>query len=177
VQSTKNLTTKVNEVLDKDKLLSLSLMLFFLIAIYVVADFMVMPQLDRNIELKNKLLIQETMSKYMKENSKHLTAQLQEFGDLQEYIEPMEEGVDVVELIKNIDPEAKVLKVSQEKHNKVIQQRFFIRATLSSPTPFFKLLEEIKKNTLPLMVDVPIEFKKEGDKIVVRFFLELYTSS
>jgi len=173
VQSTKNLTTKVNEVLDRDKLLSLSLMLFFLIVIYLVANFMVMPQLDKNIELQNKLLIQETMSKYMKENRKHLLAQLQEFGDLRELIEPMEEGVDIVELVKELDPNAKVTKVSQEKQNGIKIEKFFIKATLDTPTPFFSFIQKLKE--YPIMLEEPIEFEKSKDKIIVRFFLELYS--
>ena len=57
---------------EKSNIYSMLLMLLFVLLIYFLADFVVMRDLDRNIELKSRLKMQETITKFMKENKKRL---------------------------------------------------------------------------------------------------------
>ncbi len=159
---------------EKSNIYSMLLMLFFVIVIYVLAEFVVIRDLDKNIELKSRLDLQQTIMKFMRENERRLKEELAPYSSLSEYYDTLHKSVELVPLLQNYFTKIDVEKLYEKSEDGLKKERYVVVAMMQTPKRFFSLLEDIGRLHLPLRIDMPVKFTKRGDEIEVSFFVELY---
>ena len=162
---------------ERSNIYSALLMLLFVIVIYFLADFIVMRDLDKNIELKSRVNLQQTIMNYMEENQAHLQEELEQYSPIVEYYEKGGLIEDIDAFIRNYFKDSQVDKVYENVQNGVRKGRYLVKATIPSPGSFFEFLDAVMDKKLPIAVELPVKFVKNGDSVDVTFFVEVYRSA
>lgn len=159
---------------DKKTIYSLLLMLLLILAIYVVANFIVLADLDSNVSLKNRYEIQKTIYSYIGENKKRLQEEIERYKDIFHYILAKENEDRVAKLLNEFGQNIHMKKIFEQAKGEIVQQRFMAKMVINSPKDFYDFVQGLDEEGLVVQVEWPIRFEKRGDKIAVEFFLTLY---
>jgi len=166
---------KLNLHINKEDLFLFLLMIVFILFTYILADFIVMKDLDRNVELKNRYKFQQTLEKYIIQNQKDLQHKYTNLKNIENSLIHFEKGVNLKELVSNYSDVLTFDKRGESMVDKHInEERYVVSARFDSPKRFFQLLQDIHAKGIPLKVGYPVEFKKEGDKVIYSSELYLY---
>ncbi len=160
---------------DKKTIHSLLLMLLFILVIYVVADFILLHDLDRHVTLKNRYKIQETIYGYIAQNKERLQEEMERYKDIFHY-KPTEGSEErVAKLLGEFGQNVKIHEIFKKQEGKIVQRRYAVQMLVDSPKAFYDFVRGLEKEGLVAQMEWPIRFIKKGDKIAVEFFLTLYT--
>ena len=160
---------------DKKTIYSLLLMLLFILAIYVVANFIVLQDLDRNVTLKNRYKIQKTIYGYIVQNKERLQEEMEQYKDIFHYEPTKSTQKYIIKLLSEFGQDVEMKKIFQKKQGKVMEQRYAVQMLIDSPKAFYDFVQGLDKEGLVAQVEWPVRFEKRGDKIALEFFLTLYT--
>lgn len=160
---------------DKQTIYSLLLMLLFILAIYVVANFIVLQDLDRNVTLKNRYKIQKTIYGYIAQNKERLQEEMEQYKDIFHYEPTRSTREQVAKLLGEFGQDIKIQEIFRRQEGRVVQQRYAVQMLIDSPKAFYDFIQGLDKEGLVAQVEWPVRFEKKGDKIAVEFFLTLYT--
>ncbi len=160
---------------DKKTIYSLLLMLLFILVIYIVAEFILFQDLNRNVTLKNRYKIQKTIYGYIAQNKERLQEEMEHYKDIFHY--ELAEGSEerVVKLLKEFGQNVRINGIFKKQEGKIVRHRYAIQMLVDSPKAFYDFVRELEKEGLVAQVEWPIRFVKKGEKIAVEFFLTLYT--
>ncbi|MRI59356.1 MAG: hypothetical protein C6H99_07615 [Epsilonproteobacteria bacterium] len=141
--------------------------LFFTLFVGFLVWFVVVPELDRNVELTNRVHKQQKLKSDMEELNKSLQKRLQsQIG----YVRYLDQGrlKGLHTAILEIDPDAQIQKISSQ------EEMYHVVMMVDSPREFFMLFDKIKQDALGILIMEPVRFKKIDDRIEVDFFAKVY---
>ena len=144
--------------------------LVFVLFVGFLVWYFVVPELDRNVELRSRLQKQQKFKADMEELHESLRKKLQEQKNYIRYLDRNESFKDLHTIILEIDDEAQIERIAQND-NEIV---YHITMTIDTPKKFYRLFEDIKKNALPVSIVEPVSFKKEDSAIEVDFFAKAY---
>ena len=160
---------------DKQTIHSLLLMLLLVLIIYVVADFIVLEDMDRNIALKNRYKIQKTLYGYIAQNKKHLQGEMEQYKDIFHYEATKEGKEQMAKLLGEFGRDVDIKELSEKKEEDVLQRRYEVHMLIDSPKAFYDFVQGLDKEGLVAKVEWPVQFVKRGNEIGMEFFITLYT--
>ena len=168
---------RVDFNVDKQDLYHFGWMLLFILGVYVLANYIVMKDLDQYIEMKNRYNFQKTLQSYVLENAQNAQMKYADYKSYENYLISMGQHYDqksLAELLQNYFENAKIELVEEKQQDGIAVQRFIVTAEMKSPRSFFNFLEDIEQKSLPMKVEKPLQFQKNG-AISATFGLSVYT--
>jgi hypothetical protein len=162
---------------DRQDLYHFGWMLLFILGVYVFANYIVMKDLDQYIEMKNRYSFQKTLQNYVQENAQNAQMKYADYKSYESYLTNMHQTFDkesLVSLLSGYFQKVKIEFIEEKKQDGVDVQRFVVTATMESPRSFFDLLQDIGRKSLPIKVEMPVQFEKNG-AINASFELLVYT--
>ncbi len=167
---------RLNLHINKEDLFLFLLMIVFILFTYILADFIVMKDLDRYVELKNRYRFQQTLEKYIFQNREDLTRKYENLKGVEKYLIHFEKGVDLKNFVANYGKVERFEKSGEEMVDRHIMQKgYMVTALFDTPKKYFQMLNDLRSKGLPAKIGYPVEFKKEGEKIRYSSLIFLYS--
>ncbi len=162
---------------NKKDLYLFALMLFFIFVTYIFANFVVMRDLDEYIDKKNKLLFQQTLQKYIKQNAQDAMMQYQSYKKYEPYLLTMSQDYEIKSLRSLLSHYfvVKDVKLLEQSKEKLLKSRYELNLVMESPKRFFIFLQDINKKAYPFKLEYPLRFEKADDKVAATLYLSIYT--
>ncbi|MRJ02670.1 MAG: hypothetical protein GXO19_03720 [Epsilonproteobacteria bacterium] len=164
--------------LDRGSLYLVLVMLLAILAIYLVADFVIMEDFDRYVEAKRRYDQQKRLQRAVMENNQNVRMRFAALKRYEPYLMMMKRRYDNRELediLKGFFDLISLDQMELRNDGKVMQSRYVVWVRMESPRSLFDFLHTIREHRYPFEIVLPLEMKKVGDKIEANFELDLYT--
>ena len=163
---------------DRSKLFSLLLMLFFILAVYIFSNFIVMKDLDLYTALKNSYNIQSTIKSYIDQSKQDLDGYKERLKEYNAYVRNMEKGCkgdEITQILRNYAKKVQIKFIASQKKERVKEDLFAVKLLVATPASFFRFLDDLRKKKLAMKIDYPLSFEKRGDNVAISFRLACYS--
>ncbi|BCD68580.1 hypothetical protein [Nitratiruptor sp. YY09-18] len=157
--------------IDKKRLLSMALMLFFVLIVFILYLFIVDKDVNENVAVSSKLAFQKSITSYIQKTKQSLEADAKNSKSSQ--LKYMNKEI-LFSLLANFMQNVSIKDIGKKKDGKFAIHRFYAEGYIDTPVKFYKLLDTIHKKGYPIALDFPLKFERIGNQIKTSFFLELY---
>ena len=166
----------IDRIFNNSKTFYLALLVFILV-FYLFVQVLLVPDIQTYIKTKEQYRLQQFRLKSIRQNTQDTMMQLQMQNKLVPYLERMKDRYDKQRLLRIFSSFGIVKKIELigDVDKKVRKRLYLIEMKIDTPKSFFQMLTSIQKSSYPFEIEYPVVFTKEKKRIIVTFYLDLYT--
>ncbi|BAF70587.1 hypothetical protein [Nitratiruptor sp. SB155-2] len=155
-------------------LMKLLMILGLLVGLYIAVSFIITPDLDRLVRLKEKYKTHKVLLDYAKQNREYLESELKKYKEREGYLEPVTKEKAIASIKKKVHL-LHIEKIGTDQYEEYNITRYAVTAKIISPKALYSLVESWQKQHLPIMIDYPLSFQRVDEAIETSFVIGLYT--
>jgi len=163
---------------QKNKIVLLSSIIGTLFIFYAVATFLIIPDIKKSSKLQEDIATLEQNLRNLQNFSENLEDIYSSLKGYNLYLKNFQEGFekeDLENLFALYAKEVKVEEYLKEDLEKIVKTDFIVDMKIDSPINFYKLIEYINQNSLPIKFDYPIIFEKSENFIDLKLTAVVYS--
>ena len=163
---------------QKNRIIFLSILIFIVALFYLLATFLIIPDMQKSAELKNDIKTLEENIKNLQnieENLNDLYSSISSYNGYLKYFQESLDKEDLENLFLLYGKDVKIEEIFSENMEKIIKVSFIVDFKIDSPIRFYNLINYINENSLPIKFDYRVIFEKNDRLIDVKFSVVVYS--